>query len=396
MKIIRAYLLVLIVSFTGSLAFRLSIPVVAYHVREELEASALVVGLVTASYFVMRALSASVSGELASRIRDYRLIPIMGFSASAIVVVAYAYTYTWTMVVLLRLAQGFLAGLMWIPLQYAVSVYSSENWRGKAYAVYFIVGASGAQLANVVYALMEPYGALTILLLASTLYIVSTLVVLLIPLPKPSIAKRGSSKPKSNDLGLAGILPVLVAGFTVGFTLSIYYGDIPYVYVREALGLSRQDTALLLAVTGFLGLGLGLIASHIADRYPNKPILEITITLLPLGLLLVSTGWLWLVVIGFSLLTVVSRVFTPLSRRIVTVKSSNPARAVGYLNALSNTGMAIGFIYVGYMYDLLGIKAKLLGVKVLALPLTLLPISIVSLILTFYLVKHTKNTSTDI
>ncbi len=390
MKAIRAYLLVLIVSFTGSLAFRLSIPVVAYHVREELEASALIVGLITASYFVMRALSAGVSGELASRIRDYRLIPITGFSISAIVVLAYAYTYTWVMVVLLRLAQGFLAGLMWIPLQYAVSVYSSESWRGKAYAVYFIVGASGAQLANIVYALMEPYGALTILLLASTLYVASTLVVLLIPIPKPSTSSKDFSKRSNGGLSLVKIIPVLVAGFTVGFTLSIYYGDIPYVYVREALGLSRQDTALLLAVTGFLGLGLGLIASHIADRYPNKPILEVTITLLPLGLLLISTGWLWLVIIGFSLLTVVSRVFTPLSRRIVTVKSGNPARAVGYLNALSNVGMAIGFIYVGYMYDLLGVEARLMGLKVLVLPLTLLPISIVSLILTFYLARKLK------
>ncbi len=387
MKAVKAYLLVLIVSFTGSLAFRLSIPVVAYHVREELEAPALVIGFITASYFVMRALSASISGEVSSRIRDYRLVPIVGFSASAIVVLAYAYTYTWVMVVLLRLVQGFLAGLMWIPLQYAVSVYSSESWRGKAYAVYFIVGASGAQLANIVYALMEPYGDLTILLLASILYIVSTLIVLFIPIPKPNTSNRRSSEKAVGDLRLSEIAPVLTAGFSVGFTLSIYYGDIPYVYVREALGLTRQDTALLLAVTGFLGLGLGLVASHIADRYPDKPILELTIVLLPLGLLLIGSGWLWLVIVGFSLLTVVSRVFTPLSRRIVTIKSGNPARAVGYLNALSNVGMAIGFIYVGYMYDLLGVSTRLMGLKLLVLPLTLLPISIMSLILTFYLAR---------
>ena len=71
----------------------------------------------------------------------------------------------------------------------------------------------------------------------------------------------------------------------------------------------------------------------------------------------------------------------------MTIKSGNPARAVGYLNALSNVGMAIGFIYVGYMYDLLGVSTRLMGLKLLVLPLTLLPISIMSLILTFYLAR---------
>ena len=158
------------VSFSGTLAFRLSIPVVAYHVREELGASALIVGLITTAYFIMRAFSASISGEVIARLRDYRRISFMGFLVSALVVLAYAYSYSWVVVVVLRLIQGFLAGLMWIPLQYAVSVYSRESWRGRAYAFYLLVGAIGVQVANVVYALMEAYGALTILLLSSILY----------------------------------------------------------------------------------------------------------------------------------------------------------------------------------------------------------------------------------
>lgn len=130
-------------------------------------------------------------------------------------------------------------------------------------------------------------------------------------------------------MGLKKFLLVFLAGFMVSFTLSIYYGDIPYI--RETLGLTRQDTALVLTVTGFIGLGLSLIASHIADHYPDKPLLEYVVTLVPLALLLIYFGKLWLVIIGFSLLTVVSRVFTPLSRRVVTVSSSDPGRAVGYL-----------------------------------------------------------------
>ena len=378
--------MVLLISFSGSLAFRLSIPVVAYHVREELAASAFIVGLTTTAYFIMRAFSASISGEVIARLRDYRRLSLVGFLVSALVVLAYTYSYNWIIVIVLRLMQGFLAGLMWIPLQYAVSVYSRESWRGRAYAFYFLVGAIGAQIANVVYALMEAYGALAILALSSVLYLVSAALVYSIPLPKTTITKPNRSTAKTKEgMELRRFLPVFLAGFMVSFTLSIYYGDIPYVYVRETLGLTRQDTALVLAVTGFIGLGLSLIASHIADRYPDKPLLEFVVALVPLALLLICFGRLWLVIIGFSLLTVVSRVFTPLSRRVVTVSSSNPGRAVGYLNASSNIGMAIGFAYVGYMYDVLGIKMNIAGYDVLALPIALLPISIVSLILTFYL-----------
>ncbi len=381
-KGIYYYAIVVIVGFLGTLGYRLSVPVVAFFVRDLLEASALIIGGLSTAYFVGRALFATIAGKSISRMQRFTLLPVTGLVLNSILVLSYGFISAPWQALLIRFGQGVAAGLLWIPLQYLVAAYVPVEWRGRAYSIYFSLGGLGVFAANALYALLVGLGDWPILVLASLILASCIPLVLVLPPARTeALVEKHSSRASSGGV-LSGIVWfTILSGFSLNFVLSIAGGDIPYIFINEIVGLSKPNTALLLSAVSILGMLIGFIASWIADRYSDRIVLLVLVSLIPLSLLLIALLTPLTVLLGFVLLRVIRSTFTPVSRRILSIYHREPGAAIGYINTASNIGVASGSLYTGFFYDLLGLESLTLWLATLNLiPLTLLPIALIPLV----------------
>ena len=184
-------------------------------------------------------------------------------------------------------------------------------------------------------------------------------------------ADTGSFGASSVDVHSSLLLSILIAGFTVMYMSAIVSGDFAYVYFRETLVLSRSETALILAITGFIGVIASFAVSWFSDRYSenNALILVFGISIIAPILLLFNT--LATVCISLILIGVAVKSFNPLSRKYAT-HFLKAATVIGLLNATGNIGRAIGQLVLGYAYDVIDAQTISLSVfRILELPLLL-------------------------
>ncbi len=376
------YGLVVAVGFLGTLGYRLSVPVVAFRVRDVLGASALIIGGLSTSYFIGRALFAVVAGKSIGRMRNFILLPVIGLFLNSLLVLSYGFIGASWQALLIRFGQGVAAGLLWIPLQYLVAAYVPVKWRGRAYSIYFSMSGLGVFAANTLYALLVGLGDWLILVLASLVLASCIPLVLILPPARSEdrVARDRVSGGSGRGVGgWSGIVWfTILSGFSLNFVLSIAGGDLPYIFINEIVGLSKPDTALLLSAVSILGMIIGFGASWIADRYSDRRVLLTLVLLMPLSLILIALLTPLTVLLGFVLLRVIRSTFTPVSRRILSIYHREPGAAIGYINMASNIGVASGSLYTGYFYDLLGFENIAVWLLVFNLiPLTLLPVAII-------------------
>ncbi len=381
---ISYYIVVVAVGFLGTLGYRLSVPVVAFFVRDLLEASALIIGGLSTAYFVGRALFAVIAGKSISRMHNFILLPVIGLALNSTLVLSYGFIDASWQALLIRFGQGVAAGLLWIPMQYLVAAYVPVEWRGRAYSVYFSMGGLGVFAANALYAFLIEWGDWPILVLASL--IIASCIPLVLVLPptktKETVEKRVSGNNASGKkIAWHGIVWfTILSGFSLNFVLSIAGGDLPYIFINEIVGLSKSDTALLLGAVSILGMIIGFGASWMADRYSDRKVLLTLVLLIPLSLVFIALLTPLTVLLGFVLIRVIRSTFTPVSRRILSIYHREPGAAIGYINTASNIGVASGSLYTGYFYDLLGFESiALWWLSFNLIPLTLLPIAVIPL-----------------
>ena len=110
--------------------------------------------------------------------------------------------------------------------------------------------------------------------------------------------------------------------------------------------MSRSETALILGITGFIGVIASFAVSWFSDRYSenNTLILVFGISIIAPILLLFNT--LATVCISLILIGVAVKSFNPLSRKYAT-HFLKAATVIGLLNATGNIGRAIGQLVLG-------------------------------------------------
>ncbi|MCD6340616.1 MAG: MFS transporter, partial [Desulfurococcales archaeon] len=145
--------LMIVLAFVGTVAFRVSMPAVAFYTRSILEASALGVGLLTSAFFAARAIFAVVSGGLADKY-GYRVLyfSAAAFLLNAAIVKLYAAASSLPEVLLIRFMQGVFNGIAWVPVQAVLGRLVPKPVRGRVYSIYFALGSLGGMAGNAIYA----------------------------------------------------------------------------------------------------------------------------------------------------------------------------------------------------------------------------------------------------
>jgi len=362
----------------GTLAFRIQHPAISFYAREILHASALDIGLLTASFMIARAISSIVAGWVYRYRSIAKLLPATCFVANAVVALVYMYVRDVASMILLRAVQGILNGLAWVTIQVVLGEAAPRNLRATLYSIYFAVGSMGIALANYVYSCLSAVSVdptKLSLAISSLTFVAAALLALLMPYVEPrkkeGISSRGS-------LGLA--LSIMLFSFSISLAISFPVSEVVYIYVKEVFSMSKSSVTAMLATAMLVATIIGLILSMVADRLSEKLSLMIVAVLMVSGVVAALIDVVYAMAIALTLLLSISRASISISRRIA-VSRLGP-RGVGYVNAANNIGSVVGSITIGMLYDAFG--AARLPLDGVSLSLTLLafyvPILIVAMV----------------
>ena len=349
-KRLAGILLLIVSAFTGTIAFRLATPAIAFYTRDILRASMFAVSLVSMSFVLARAFSSVLGGLLLERGKKLVYLGAIAMMGNAVAVQLYPLTSSWLQVVGIKLLNGFLNGISWPMAQFVLAVTTPREIRARVTAVYFFFGSIASLLGNYVYAYTVGLGLAGQMWISSAFFVLTGLIMLLsyyllFDLITPRKERQNVEKPSLNPrrvLTIASLMAVIVA-FTSG--------EITYVYVSEALGLSRERTAVLLGWVSFFAALLSYFVSWLADVRSEAKMVKLTALLAGISPILASIKTAPTVFLGIFLALFAFQSFRPISRKVLA-SYHRSSLAIGGINAVQNLSTFIGGVLFGLAYSL--------------------------------------------
>lgn len=384
-KLKSLVMLIMLTSFTGTMAYRLTVPVIAYHARYSLNATMEVISLFFICFITLRALSSIIIGYIVER--HYRLMYISSvfMCLNAVVTMAFLWSNDSFFYVFLRGVQGVLNGGSWPLIQLTLILLVSDDVRGRIMALYFIAGSLAAFMSNLVYILLWNLPLTWQLGLPSILFLLTSLFILVvINSSSPQLKLRLDTNKRLCQSKVSKVVRVVLVGaFIIAFTTCYTMGEFSYVFVTESLSVRKDVAALILGVTGIVGLAASYLISWFADRYSDLLAMSLSVSSATLGVFLLMSKDVLFSCIGLTLAAISIKSYIPLSRKIVVTHGERPSINIGIVNAFSNAGSSLGQLTLGFLYSS---ELRLLGLGGVDVFLSLS--AFLSLIMALFLIKE--------
>ncbi|WP_461866020.1 MFS transporter [Thermococcus sp.] len=338
-------------AFTGTLAFRLALPAVAFYTRDILKASMAYLSIISASFILARSFSALFSGLLLERRKGLVYFGALAMAGNALVVNLYPLTSSWVHVMGIKLLNGFLNGISWPIAQFVIAVSSPREIRSRVTALYFIFGNFAGLLGNYTYALTQDFGLKGQMYLSSAFFFLTALFMLLsywllyeriVPKRERDMKKSGVQISVKNILMLSALISLLSA-FTSG--------EITYVYVAETLGIDKGRASFMIGLIGFIATLLAYIPSRFADLGSERKVVIFISVLAGLSPILAAVRSSVTVFLGILMAIFAAQTFRPISRSMLA-SARRASVAIGGINAVRNISTTAGQLIFGLAYSL--------------------------------------------
>ncbi|WP_324736725.1 MFS transporter [Thermococcus sp. SY098] len=360
-------------AFTGTLAFRLAVPAVAFYTRDILKASMVNISVISASFILARSLSALFSGLLLEKRKSLVYLGALAMTGNALAVNLYPFTSSWIHVVGIKLMNGFLNGIAWPIAQFVIAVSSPKEIRSRVTALYFIFGNFAGLLGNYTYALTQEFGLKGQMYLASFFFFLTALCMLLSYwlLYEKIVPKR--EKDTKEGEAPVDAKKILILSALISFLVAFTSGEITYVYVAETLNLDRGTAATLIGLIGFIATLLAYIPSKFADLGNERKVIITVSILAGVSPILAAIKNPVTVFLGILMAIFAAQTFRPISRSLLA-SAKRASAAIGGINAVRNISTTAGQLVFGLAYSL-G-EVAILGIVLKAALLIFAPVSL--------------------
>lgn len=294
------------------------------------------VSLLTLAYMAARAF-ASIAHAALYRALSARYLGLAGLS---VIVGSYAlYAFSPTLLYpVIKLMEGFAAGLFW-PLMQTLIVDSVEpRWRSRWMSIYFIAGAVagyiGYAVGSLVYTLLGPDLIIWFGVGAGIMFIAAYTV--MAPGKRVSLRKGPSPGFREVFADLGRVWPYVPIILLVGGVNGLMK-DYLFAYTKGVTGMDEPTLRNYWTMIGFAGLALSYLLAYVQEE------MGMTRLVLALSTTLVASASLMLVarnpVTVFAVLTATTvglRVVRPVLRGVVSNAASRPEHGIALVNAFSN------------------------------------------------------------
>ena len=356
-------------AFLGTMAFRISIPAVAFYTRNVLKGTMLELGLLTSSFFTARAVSAVAAGKIADKARGLHLLISSCFLIHSAIVFLYVLASSWAHVMLLRALQGILNGLAWVSVQFVLGSSVEAEVRGRAYSAYFLSGSFGSLAGNLVFSAMASAPMEDVMSLSAIMFALTAIASLFLAGPGGRANPRpGQLSRSSSGAGASGHLLAWTCLMVFGSRAlnSLLMGDVIYIYLSEVVGMGPSLASALVGSAALIGLAASMPVSWLADKKGDGPALSLAVGLASAGALMFPLRHPAPSVTGYILLVIGTLSLVPLVRKLAMTYQRERGLALGLVNAVGNVGTASGSILLGSALEALGTSTILfLGLELL-------------------------------
>jgi DHA1 family multidrug resistance protein-like MFS transporter len=343
-----------------TIGFGLVMPILPFYM-EQLGAGGTELGLLVASYAVMRLIFGPIWGGISDRVGRKPILSI-GVLGYGITMVGFGLATQLWMMFAARILSGVLSSATSPTTMAYISDSTEEEERGGGMGLLGAAGGLGTIFGPALGGLLAQKSLSTPFFVAGGLSVVAMLLILLLlpeSLPENERVHGGPQEPPINLRAWWGALfspvgPMLIMVFIATGGMMLFYGILG-LYALERLGYGTDQVGLIFTVLGLVtAVGQGLLVGPLTKRFGDLNAIKIGFLLSGIGLLMVmpaDTYVLLLLAIGFFSLC--NAVLIP---AITSLTSKRATLSQGVTMGLSNSFVSLGRIFGpllgGVVFDL--------------------------------------------
>jgi MFS transporter, DHA1 family, multidrug resistance protein len=342
----------LILSFTlvvVTLGFGLVMPIIPFYM-EQLGAGGTELGLLVASYAVMRLIFGPIWGSLSDRIgrKPVLLIGILGYG---ITMVGFGLATQLWMMFVARMLSGVLSSATSPTTMAYISDSTPEEERGGGMGLLGAAAGIGTILGPALGGLLAENSLSTPFFVAAGLSLAAMILILLfLPESLPEDAESTEKSPQAlldlhawRDALFSPIGSLLVLAFFATCGMMIFYGVLG-LYALQRFGSGTDQVGIIFTILGLVTvIGQGMIVGPFTKRYGDLKLIRAGFLLSAVSLLgLMLANSYALLLIAIALFALFSAVLIP---AITSMTSKRTTISQGITMGLNNSFISLGRIF---------------------------------------------------
>jgi MFS transporter, DHA1 family, multidrug resistance protein len=348
------------VLFVVMLGYGIVIPILPFYI-ENMEAGGTELGLLVASYAVMRLICGPIWGGLSDRV-GRKPILIIGILGYAITMVWFGFATRLWMLFAARILSGILSSATAPTTMAYISDSTPDTERGDGMGMLGAAGGVGTILGPAMGGFLAGESLATPFFIAAGLSVLSLLLAWMF-LPE-SLPAEGRQKPE-NDTGLLevgvwieairsplGILFILTFISTCGLMI---FANVFGLYALERFNFGPQEVGVMMMVLGLVSaIAQGGLAGPLTRRWGDQVVIKFGLlaTALGFGLMLLANDYLTIMLTTafFGLATALQMpALTSLTSKRATIPQGI---AMGLSNSFVSLGRIVGPLFGGSVFDI--------------------------------------------
>jgi DHA1 family multidrug resistance protein-like MFS transporter len=352
-----------ILSFTlvvVTLGFGVVIPIIPFYM-ENLGAGGTELGLLVASYAVMRLIFAPIWGSFSDRVGRKPIMMIGIFGYGLTMVLFGLATQLW-MLFAARIISGILSSATSPTTMAYIGDSTSEEDRGGGMGILGAAVGLGTIFGPALGGLLAGESLSTPFFIAGAMSILALiLIAILLPESLPKEERQPMTKripiPEVRTWWQALSSPIgilLVLAFILTCGLMIFYG-IFGLYALEKFGYGPEEVGIVFMVVGLVSaVTQGLITGPITKRWGESPVIKIGMlgSAIAFALMALAESYL-MVLITTGIFVFMTAILTPAVSSLTSKRAEiQQGMAMGLSNSFMSLGRIIGPLWAGFVFDL--------------------------------------------
>ena len=334
--------------FVVMLGFGVVIPIIPFYM-ESFGAGGTELGLLVASYAVMRLIVGPVWGTLSDRV-GRKPVLIIGVLGYAITMIWFGLATELWMLFAARILSGVLSSATSPTTMAYIGDSTSEEERGRGMGILGAAMGLGTIFGPFFGGLLAEFSlAVPFFIAGGMSFLALGLIILFLP---ESLPKKARRTPVEGQAGLdvrawlallRGPLGILFfMGFLMTYALTVFYG-IFGLYALEKYGYGPDEVGTVFMIVGLISaITQGLLIGPITKCWGEALVIKVTLLAIAAGFFLMSLAdqrWMVFTSIGFFILA--TSLLTP---AVMAMQSKQADQEQGMVMGLSNAVMSLGRI----------------------------------------------------
>lgn len=343
-----------------TIGFGVVMPIIPFYM-ENLGAGGTELGLLVASYAVMRLIFGPVWGSLSDRM-GRKPIMMIGVFGYGVTMVGFGLATKLWMMFAARILAGILSSATSPTTMAYISDSTSEEERGGGMGVLGAAAGLGTIFGPAIGGLLADFSLSTPFFFAAAMSLVSVLLIARFLPESLSETERITPGTESTRITLRTVWqalfsplgPLLVQAFLVMGGMTLFYGILG-LYALERFNYGTREVGILFSILGLMmAVGQGLLVGPLTRRNGDVSVMKLGFSLSAVTLIgVLAADRFWLLLLAIGLFSLANALLSPTVSALTSKRTSmSQGVTMGLSNSFGSLGRVFGPPLGGVVFDL--------------------------------------------